>query len=49
MWARWQETTHLVNGGNPWADKEKQDLQIDWKPRILDDKCPGGKERWEKA
>ena len=24
-WAKWQEAIHLVNNGDLWADKEKQE------------------------
>ena len=35
--AKWQETTHLVNSGGPWA-KKSRNLQADRKRRIWGDK-----------
>ena len=49
-WARWQETTHLVNSAGPWTTKKAGTSRLTGKHTFWGGKCPEGRQnKWEKA
>ena len=45
VWARWQETTQLVNSRGPWAEKKSRTSRLQESTRLGGEKCPGGRQR----